>query len=237
MREFRVEAGRLSSRKRTRRVRFVLWSAVAGLSAITLFGVYGAYSASPILNTVLLVLAVLIVAAIIVSAYLLAFQNAREVISQRSISALTDAHLVRRRSNYPDIQIGLGEISSVSDQRGWFVVESAAPRRVIAIPEEISGFQSLRAELTRHAPVVQLRRRRPVPIATIMYILCWAMVFWSKNEVAWIIAAMVVTTLLIWQTFSMLRPSSNRKRFVILGWVGLGWVAAALAVCFRVLRR
>lgn len=236
MREFRVLANGASSIKQTRQIRLLLWSAVAALSVVTLFAVYGTSSIGPVLSTVLEGFAGLIVVFVIVSAYVLAYRHACDVVARDSVFVLTDTQLIRRRTGHPDVQIDLGEINSLCEGHGWIVVESIEEK--IAIPEDVQEFASLRAELTRRAKVVRPRRRSLAPIIVVVYLLYWAGVLWSRNSLLTAVAGAIGLTLLCWQSFLLAKPfATSRIRLLSWGWISLGWLAAALFICFRLLRR
>ena len=147
MSEFRVISDEKSIRKRERWTRLIFWGAASTLSGVTLFAVYGADFASPELKTALAWLAGLIVAGTIIGAYFVVYRHAIEKAKRELVFELTDTDLVRRKSGWPDVRIGLPEIRALYERQDWLVVESVEPTRRIAIPAEAEGFAVLRAEL------------------------------------------------------------------------------------------
>ena len=226
------------NRSGDRRIRLISWSTVLLLAGIALFALYGAHSASRQVNAALTWLAVLIVVGAIVGARSLAVRLGLKRVQRDLVFELTNKGLVRRRSGWPDVRIGFSEISTLYERHGWLVVESVEPRRKIAVPKEVEGFLSLRAELAKHSPIIVPPRRsllRLVPM--IASFLCWGLVLWSKDAVVLRIAGTIAVILLAWESFRLttqLRHSP--KRLFLWTFVGLGWVTAALVVYLRVLR-
>jgi len=238
MSEFKVASFDASDRGRERNIRLITWGAVLVMSGITLFAVYDARSASPQLVRALGWLAVVIVAAAIVGAHFLAARLGLEKFEHDLVFVLTDKEVVRRRRGWPDVQIGLAEIKTLYRRPGWLVVESNEPRRTMAIPERVEGFESLRSELTKHSPITAAPQRSPWGfIALVGSFLCWGLVLLSKDTGVVMGAGAVALLLLVWESsrlFGQLRRSPKRLPLSLL--IGLSWVAAALLVYLRIVR-
>src|ERR1700691_3129274 len=238
MSEFKVASFDASDRGRERNIRLITWGAVLVMSGITLFAVYDARSASPQLVRALGWLAVVIVAAAIVGAHFLAARLGLEKFEHDLVFVLTDKEVVRRRRGWPDVQIGLAEIKTLYRRPGWLVVESNEPRRTMAIPERVEGFESLRSELTKHSPITAAPQRSPWGfIALVGSFLCWGLVLLSKDTGVVMGAGAVALLLLVWESsrlFRQLRRSPKRPALSLL--IGLSWVAAALLVYLRIVR-
>ncbi|MGH9566887.1 MAG: hypothetical protein ACRD4I_12935 [Candidatus Angelobacter sp.] len=235
MAEFRFGATEVLKGSRERRIRLALWGAVIALLAIALFTFHGAPSAIPQLNTVLMWLAGFIVAGAIVSAYFLAFRRGIEKVEHDLAFVLTDSDLIRKRSGYPDVQIDLSRINAIYERHAWLVVESLEPYKKIAIPKEIDGFGSLREELGKHKPIIVSQRPHWVWfIPTAAYLLCWALVLWSKNPRIMIVSGIIGFVLLGWESFRFCRQLRRSKNWVSLLPLGLSWLGAILVVYFRV---
>lgn len=227
-------------------MRFVLWGAVPGILAVILFFTYGAGSAGPLLNSPE-GLGGLVVVLVLLGGFVRALRHARDVIALQTVFVLTDTHLIRRRTGHPDIQIGLTEMKLYL-RSGLLLVESADPLRKISIPEDVSRFEFLRTELARHVPAVRQPGRSPAInsligsilgcVLVLVSIISWALVLWSRNALAAGLGAAIGAILLGWHSFFLGRHFRNHpKRPLILAWIGIEWVAAALVVCFRLLRR
>jgi hypothetical protein len=238
MNEFKVTFPDASHRQRERNIRVITWGVVLVMSAITLFAVYDARSASPELVRALGWLAVVIVVAAIVGAHFLASRLGLEKFEHDLVFVLTDKAVVRRRQGWPDVQIGLAEIRGLYQRPGWLIVESNEPRRTIAIPERVEGFESLRSELTKHGSIEVAPQSSPWRfVALIGSLLCWGLVLLSKDRGVVMGAGAVALALLTWESFRLfvkLRHSPKRPALSVL--IGLSWVAAALLVYLRIIR-
>jgi len=238
MSEFKVPSHDASDRGRERNIRLITWGLVLVMSAITLFAVYDARSAGPQLVRVLTWLAIGIVVAAIAGAHFLAARLGLEKFQHDLVFVLTEKDLVRRRRGRPDVQIGFSEIKALYQRPGWLVVESSEPRRRIAIPEGVEGFESLRGELAKHSPIVAAPQRSPMRlIPLVASLFCWGLVLWSKDAGVVMAAGTAALILLGWESFRLfgqLRHSPKRVALSIL--IGLSWVAAALLVYLRVIR-
>ena len=238
MSEFRVSSNKESTQRRDHGTRLVLWGAVLVLSCITLFAVYDAGSASPQIKTALAWLAGLIVAGAIGGAYFLSYRQAIEKVKEGLVFELTEKDLVRRRSGWPDVRIGLQEIHTLHEGQGWLVVESVEPIRKIAIPAEVEGFAVLRAELVKHSSVIIARRRSlSAIIPLVVSLICWVLVLWSKNARVAKLAAAVALTVLAWGSLGIIRLMNGKpKRFLVWIALGISWATAILLVYLRVMR-
>jgi hypothetical protein len=237
MSEFRV-VFKEADRNRDLRIRLAAWSTILLLLGATFFGIYGALSSRPRVSTAFTWLAVLIVAGAIVGAYFLALRLGLERVERGLVFVLTEEGLVRKRTGWPDTQIGFAEIKALYQRPGWLLVESSEPRRRIAIPERVEGFDSLRAELVKHSVIVAAPQHSPmrfIPVVTSL--VCWGLVLWSRDAGVVMAAGAVALLVLGWEFFRLfgqLRHSPKRLALSLL--IGLSWVAAALLVYLRVIR-
>jgi hypothetical protein len=236
--EFKFATPDASDRRRERNIRLITWGVVIFMSGITLFAVYDARSASPQVVRAIGRLAVAIVAAAIVCAYFLAARLGLEKFEHDLIIVLTDNDVVRKSRGWPDVQIGFSEIRALYLRSGWLVVESNEPRRTIAIPERVEGFNSLRAELAKHSPVVPQPKRSPSRlIALVASVFAWGLVMLSKSGGVVMTAGAGALLLLggeCFRLFGRLRHSPKRLALSIL--IGFNWIVAALLVYFRITR-
>jgi hypothetical protein len=53
---------------------------------------------------------------------------------------------------HPDIEIAFSEIETLREELRWLVITTAEPRRKIAVPNDVNGYELLRAELVKHHP-------------------------------------------------------------------------------------
>lgn len=238
IREFKVAPPKASERSGDRNIRLITWGTVLIMSGITLFAVYGSRSASPQLVRALGWVAVVIVALAIVGAYFLAARLGLKRFERDLVFGLTDKEVIRRTQGWPEVRIGLTEIKALYQRSGWLVVEGNEPGRTMAIPERVEGFESLRAELTKHCSIRAAPQRSPRRfIALVGSVISWGLVLLSTHTSVVMGAGAVALALLAWESFRLfaqLRHGPQRVALSLL--IGLSWVAAALLVYIRIIR-
>jgi hypothetical protein len=240
--EFRVSPDKASSQRHDKRIRLFLWSAVLLLVGITIFGIVGVRSIGQTAETTLVVAAGCIVICVVVAAYILGAQEGFEKAKQNTVFLLSDDDLVRQHTGWPDVRIGLSEVKSLCERPGWLVIESAEPRRRIAIPAGVERFEFLRSELIKHGLLIKPPRRSPflallLGLPTVTSFFCWALIFWSKQP--WLVktAVCVALALLAWGSFSVSRLRiGSPKRYLLWAMLGISWVAALWIIYFRLAR-
>jgi predicted nucleic acid-binding Zn ribbon protein len=237
MSEFRVEFNE-ANRRRDRRIRLIVWGTIPLLLVATLLGIYGALSSRPHVYATFTWFAVLIVVGAIVGAHFLGIRLGIERLERDIVFLLTEKDLVRRRKGWPDVRIDFSEISALLERKDWLVVESVQPTRRIAIPREVEGFASLRAELAKHSPVIVSQKGSILgAIPTVASLLCWALVLWSKDARVARVAGTIALILLGWASVSIDKQmrQSPKRLFV---WISLGlvWAAAILLLYLKVVR-
>lgn len=242
MNEFRVVLDQVSSRNRDRKIRLVAWGSVLLLVIVSALGVWAAILDSARAHAILTAFAVQIVAGAIVGAYVLGMYLSLERSKRDLVFVLTESGLVRRRSGWPDVQIGFSEIKALHDRRSSLVVESVDPDRRIAIPKDVDRFDSLRAELAKHGPIIVASRpsRFALPLRllpTVASLVCWGVLLWSRDSTLEIVAGAAVLTLLLWSSFH-LGKSTRRdpERNYVWAMISLGWLGAILLIYFRFAR-
>lgn len=238
MSEFRVAFDKASQRRRDGKIRLAAWGTIFLLLAAAVVGILSARFSDPQVNTSFTWFAVLIVVSAVVGAYFLGIRLSLERLERDIVFLLTDKDVVRRRTGWPDIRIDFKEISALLERRDWLVVESVQPVRKIAIPREVEGFASLRAELAKHSPVIVSQKgslRGAIP--TVVSLLCWGLMLWSKDTRVARMAGTIALILLGWASVTIDKQMrrSPKRLFV---WISLGsvWVAAILLVYFKVIR-
>lgn len=240
--EFKISPDKASIQRHDQHIRLFLWSLVLLLVGITIIGIVGVRSIGRVAETALVVTAGTIVVCVVGAAYVLAAQEGIERGKRNTVFLLINDHLVRQRSGWPDVRIGLSELKSLYERPGWLLVESAEPRRRIAIPNNVERFEFLRSELIKHGPIVKSPRRSPLlalllGLPTVASLFCWALIFWSKEP--WVVktAACVAVTLLAWGSFSTSRLRiGSPKRYLLWGMLGTSWVAALWIIYARLAR-
>lgn len=235
MQEFKIENDAL---KREARFRMLSWGTVLLLVAIaTLLLVLrgSGYIGDDSRLGGLFVLTILSAAII---AIILAPREGLHRAERRTVFALDDKRIVRKRQGYPDVEIAFSEIETLREELRWLVVTSTEPRRKIAVPKNVSGYELIRAELAKHHPL-SARVALPLKGAALLMvsILSWAGVLTFRDVRAVIAAGTVAVAALALGSYrarTLLRHSSKRP----LLWASLGfaWLAALLLIYLRVVR-
>ena len=60
---------------------------------------------------------------------------------------LTVDKVVHRRADGRTVEIGLNDIKSLYETRGWIMVTGGEPAALITIPSDLEGFEQIRPEL------------------------------------------------------------------------------------------
>jgi hypothetical protein len=244
--EFRVSPNHIFRRDQSRRIRVVLWSIVASLiviplSAIALFVHYRDRTPSYLAPSTFVWFCASLVVVAIGAAYYAAFQNGLQKLKRETAFALTEQDLVRKRSGWPDVRIGLSEVKTLYERNGWLVVESAEPLRRIAISNEVGGFATLRAELAKHRAISDPPTRSPLqplkfvfPLASI---LCWILVLTSHQVGVVRIAGVSGLILYGWSSYQLgSRLRENPKRLFVWMFLAVGWAVMTGFVYLQVKR-
>jgi hypothetical protein len=186
--EFKIKPDDLS-RRREFRVRLLSWGTVAVLIATTalLFtlGVNGVLSGHSFLRF----LFVFTLLGAIIGASILASREALRLAEREMVFVLEDSGIVKRRKGWPDEKIDFSDIDTVREELRWLVIYSTGPRRKIAIPNNVAGFETIRAELvTRHLVFVRAKVSSRSFALPAISILSWAAVLLFR-DVTVVIAA------------------------------------------------
>ena len=245
MREFRVARDELSPKRSLRRNMLKMWSAVTVLLCVVTLALFVPRSIYHSVNGRIETLVSLprlfvplMLMVVIACYYYVMARLGLERAKLKTVYALTDQDLLRRRDGWPDVRIGLSEVKSLTQKRRYLVVESAEPRRVIAIPNEIEGFASLRAELEKHCLLADSSRLsflEFVPVAAFYF--CGVLALLSSDPSIAKLASVIGLALLAYSSFRLLGrgPHSSPKRVLVWIMIGLSWMAALLLVYLRVL--
>jgi hypothetical protein len=238
MNEFRIASRELSNPRRERKIRLILWGVVLALSVISLFAVYDAHAASVQLNTALVWVAVLIIIGAIVGANFFAARMGIQKAERDLVIVLTERDLIRRRTGWPDVRIGLAEIKFLYERPGWLLVESVEPSRKIAVPARVEGFGLLREQLAKYGPVGRAPERSALGLVPMVAsFVCWMFVLWSKDPGIVKGSGILGLVLLGWESFQLNRKlHDSPKRAILLSLIGLSWVAALILVYLRMVR-
>lgn len=246
MLEFKIEADALSKRSEAR-FRLLSWGAVLSLIAIIVlifvFGFLGLLSVGSDFRW----LAWLIVPATpvaVVGASILAIREALRRAEREMVFVLDDNGIVRRRKGFPEVKIAFSEVDYLGEELRWLVVKSTDPLRKIAIPNDVKGFEVIRAELAKHhalSPPAKFSLKSAALMKSValtaISILSWAAVLWLRDVRVVIPAGAIALISLAVGThrlWTLLHRGSKRT----LLWVCLGfvWFSAILLIYVRAMR-
>jgi hypothetical protein len=236
MLEFKIETDALS-KKHEMRFRLLSWGTVVLLIAITVLifvlRFLGLLGADPDLGW----LAVLAMLGAVIGASVLACREALRCAEREMVFVLDDTGIARRRKGFPEVKIALSEVDYLGEELRWLIVRSIEPRRKIAIPNDVQGFEVIRAELAKHH-VLSLSAQTKLPLQSTALmtasILSWAAVLWLRDLRAVISAGVIALALLalgshrLW-TLSRRGP----QRLFSLICLGIGWFTAILLIYIR----
>jgi hypothetical protein len=159
------------------------------------------------------------------------------------VFVLNDNEIVRKRQGYPDVRIAFTEIATLGEELRWLVVKTDDPQKKIAIPSEVSGYDTIRTELTKHHPL-SARVESPLKSAAVLKtsallavaVLSWAAVVWFRGVVVIVPAIVGLITLAI-GTWSMWTLLNHRLwRPVVWAAIGSAWLVALFLIYLRVVR-
>ena len=215
-------------------LRLALWCEVVALAVLALFALSAPEEAVHQMRTPLTLAAVTMVVGAIAIANIIAIRAGLEKIKRDLRFDLTANELVRKRSGWPEVHILLNEISAIRERRGWLDV--IAPKRRIAIPEDVQGFRMLRQELAKHKNIAKApNRMRSGLVLLAASLTAWAIVLLSSEPYVVTTAGICGLGLMTWSMVGMiLALPRNRTRIALWGWLLFGWLAALWIIQSRI---
>lgn len=239
MPEFKIEADALSKRREIR-VRLLSWGTVLSLAAMTvLIFVLGSLGLLRVDSDFRWVawLSVPTMLGAVIGASILACREALRCAEREMVFVLDDTGIARRRKGFPEVKIAFPEVDYLGEEMRWLVVRSIEPRRKIAIPNNVQGFEVIRAELAKHHVLsISDQMKFPLKSTALMTasILSWAAVLWLRDLRAVIAAGAIALTLLALgshRLWTVLRRGP--KRLYSLVCLGIVWFTAILLIYLR----
>ncbi len=235
MPEYRIETD-ASTKRHEMRIRLLSWGTVLLLIAITVLIFALRFLGLLAADSDLRYLAVLAMLGAVAGATILAFREGLRLAEREMVFVLDHNGIVRRREGFPDVRIAFSEISALTDEMRWLVIYSVEPRRKIAVPNDVRGFEVIRSELAKHHALFSAQAKPPMKGAalTIMSILSWAAVLWFRDPRAVIAAAAIALTLLALgshRLWTLLRRGQNQWLAIL--YLGIAWFTAILLIYIR----
>lgn len=233
MPEFRIEGHTL---RREVKLRILSWGTVLLLVAITAFlvvlPVLG-HTAGP--NVDLLAVSAFLCA--VFGACFLVCREALHYAARQMSFVLEDSQIVRKRPGYSELRIGFSDIGKLSEELGWLIIcSNTVPRVKIAIPESVKGYSVIRAELTKHHPLVPAPRF-PLKSSTltVISVLSWAGVLLIRDMRVVIPAGVIGLALLAFGSYKLWIVV--QRKFLVLGCLCCVWIAAVFLTYAHAMRR
>lgn len=245
MQEFRIEKDALSER-RASRIRLLSWGVVFLLFAapvlIFTLALYDVLRFDSNLRWLGWVSAAAIMSAAIGS-LILAFREALRRAERQMVFVLDDVGIARKRKGFPDVRIAFSEVDYLGEELRWLVVKSTEPLKKIAIPNNVKGYEVIRAEIAKHhalAPPIKKFPLKSIALATALptiSVLSWAGVLWFR-DIKFVVAAaaIAITLLAIASRRLWIVLRRGPKRLFSLAYLGCAWLVTILLIYFRVVR-
>ena len=233
MPEFKIDPVKaLSIRRRAR----LYWGTELLLVAIVvlIFVLHFSCISAPMLPGLLM----LTLGAAVVGAYVLAFREGLRRAERQMVFVLDDTGIARRRPGYPEVKIDFSQIETLREELRWLVIYSTEPRRKIAIPNDVKGYEEIRSELAKYHSLSSRMAPRAFPwrstVLPTISVLSWAGVLFFRDMKALVPAAAVAITTMavasrhLWS----LHPKLKRSLF----WISLGsaWLTTILVIYLRI---
>jgi hypothetical protein len=223
-----------------RQFRFLGWGAIVVLLGILLFSIYEPAGLSDSVGHAIGWLAGAIGLAAGVGATILAIKEGTLKLLRRLRFDISDGKIIQTREESASIEIPLDQIDSLHQYRSWLLVRGGIPKRQIAIPREITGFDALKRELLAHCTLTPLKVKiYPLSfLPLVLMIVAYFFLFTSHVRAVVITAGVAALTLQAVGTYSLWRVWRDKTmhRLVMLTFI-LTWLVLAWLVYQRVLAK
>jgi hypothetical protein len=241
MLEFKIDPDALTERRKAKR-RLLSWSIVLFFFAMTvlifILGFQGRLSVGSDLRWLGWLLGPASIGAV-VGTCILAIREVLLRAEREMVFVLDDNGIARKRKGFPEVRIAFSDVDTLGEEFRWLVVKSTKPWAKITIPNNVHGYEVIRAELTKHhalaAPVNKLPLKSlGLPIVSV---LSWVAVLWAR-DVRFVIPAAVIAMTLLGLASRRLWVSLRRgpARLFSVVFLGIAWLLAILLVYHRVVR-
>jgi hypothetical protein len=195
--DYKIEPDALSKRHEAR-IRLASWGTVLSFAMTVLVFVLrfrGLLTAQSNLKW----LAAFALLGAVVGSCVLAGREALRRAEREMVFVIDENAVVRKRKGWPDERIAFLEVSAIREELRWLVVESTEPYRKIAIPNDVKGYQAIRAELARHHPLSARTKSRDLRfVAAACGLLPWSggLLIVVTRSIMWLAVAGVAITVL-----------------------------------------
>jgi hypothetical protein len=219
-----------------RAFRILGWGAVGVLLGILVFSFYEPAGISDSTSHAIGWLAGAILLAAIVGTATLGVKEASWRLMRMSRFEVSDAKIIEMRegATSPNIEIPINQIEFLSDHRRWLFVIGGTPRKQIAIPKEVCGFEILKNELiaaSARTPVRVKAKVHPSSLLPFLLMFLASLLLYASHVRAVVVAAGVgalalqaVGTYSLWK---ILRRTTTSKLVIpacVVTWLVLAWL-------------
>jgi len=218
-----------------RQFRVLGWGAVIVLLGVLLFSIYEPTGVSDLVGHAIAWLAGAVVLAAVVGATVLSVRERNWNLLRKYRFDISDGKIIRMRGASSSVEILLDQIEYLHEYNGWLLVGAGNPRRQMAIPKEINGFDELKRELLAHCTLTSPKVTfyaslfRPL-IPLVLMAVVYFFLFTSHTRAVVIIAGIAALTLQAVGTYSLRRvwrdktmPKPLIPTFV-LAWLLIAWL-------------
>jgi hypothetical protein len=170
----------------------------------------------------------LVIVAVAVFSY---FEGLWKLKSRSEFEISPDKIIETRLEARSTLEIPLNNIKSMSQRSGWLVIDSADPPKRMMVPQEVDGFDELKAELSSHH---ELKSSDPTGSAwsflpILLLIGACGLLFLGRSFSVILAGASLLLFLEGWGFYALVRIHRTRPipRFLVLV-----WIATLLAICW-----
>lgn len=217
-----------------RQFRVLGWGAVIVLLGVLLFSIYEPAGLTDLVGHAIAWLAGAIVLAAVLGATILAVRERTWNLLREYRFDISDGKIIRTHETSSSVEILLDQIEYLHEFNGWLLVGGGNPRRQMAIPKEINGFDELKRELLAHctltSPRVKFYASLLLPlIPLVLMVVAYFLLFTSHTRAVVISAGIAALTLQGAGTYSLRRVWRNKPMpkllmpTFVLTWLLIAW--------------
>jgi hypothetical protein len=153
----------------------------------------------------------------VAGAYAFSAKGGMWKLKQSSQIQLSDDTITLVREGQPSVEIPLTQVEELHEAAGWLFVRGGEPRRHMAIPVEIEGYEELKGKLAIHRNVTPLKTKIP-PLFFLPFVLTIVVYIplLTSHILAIVIAAGFGALLLHGWGFYFLRRAYRRRPIPVL---------------------
>jgi len=217
-----------------RQFRVLGWGAVIVLLCVLFFSIYEPTGLNDSLGHAIAWLAGAVVLAAVVGATVLAVRERTWNLLRKYRFDISDGKIIRTHEASSPVEILLDQIEYLHEYNGWLLVGGGNPRRQIAIPKKINGFDELKRELLAHctlsSPKVKFYASLFLPlIPLVLMVVAYLLLFASHTRAVVISAGIAALILQGVGTYSLRRVWRDKpmpKLLIptfVLTWLLIAW--------------